>query len=538
MALIEGDDLKTPTHFAEIPWYRDIRVLRALAQIIFLILALLIGAFLINNLLTNLKNSNIGVNFGIYSAPFGVAVSEGPSVTSTWEWLQDRPLIERVTTFVYVAIFGSLLFSLWKKRSGLQTLFKGLSQLALSLFTAINPSNAVEQKINQYQASKQTQKKRTGPPVDEDGDYVTAVLLVMGLILMIVFINAFPPSRVPNELQRYFATSSMTRAFFTGIVNTIRVVFFSLFASTLLGVLVGVALLTKNLVLRSTANIYVEIFRNTPLAVQLLFIYRLLTLVLPRPQDSFMSSSTFPFIGGETELYALNTRGLYLVSPVVTSQTWLFLLCIAIAFVIAYVVRKRRLHHQDQTGEPARVFRYTAGIWVIGLAIGWIITGSWPLGGTGAFELSYPILEGRQIAGGSLMTIAFFSLFLGLTLYTGAFIAEIVRAGIQAVPYGQIEAARSQGLSGGLILNLIILPQALRLIIPPLGNQYVNLGKNSSLGIMVTYVDLYRVGVLANNESGQAVPFFTGMMILYLLISLVLSLLTNLVNRSSQFKTR
>lgn len=537
MALIEGDGSQTPTHFADIPWYRDIRVLRALAQIIFLILALLVGALLINNLLTNLKSSNIPVNFGIYSAPFGVAVSEGPSVTSTWEWLQDRLLIERAMAVVYAIIFGSLLFSLWKKRSGLQTLFKGLSQVGLSLFSAVSPSKTLETKINQYQNAKQTQK-RTGPPVDDDGDYVTAVLLVISLVLLVVFVNAFPPSRIPDEFQRYFASSSMTRAFFTGIANTIRVVFFSLFASTLLGILAGVALLTKNLVLRTTAVIFVEIFRNTPLAVQLLFIYRLLTLVLPRPQDSFMSSSTLPFIGGEAELYALNTRGLYVVSPVATSQTWLFLLCIAIAFVVAYVVRKRRLEHQEKTGEPARVFRYTAGIWLIGLTVGWVITGSWPLNGTGAFDLSHPILQGRQIAGGSLLSIAFFSLFLGLTLYTGAFIAEIVRAGIQAVPYGQIEAARSQGLNGGLILNLIILPQALRLIIPPLGNQYVNLGKNSSLGIIVTYIDLYRVAQLANNESGQAVPFFAGLMVLYLLMSLILSLLTNLVNSSTQIKTR
>lgn len=537
MAIIDDSVSGAPTHFADIPWYRDIRVLRALAQIIFLIFALLLGAFLVNNLLTNLKTSNIPVNFGIYSAPFGVAVSEGPSITSTWEWLQDSVAIERGATIFYVFVFGLLIFSLWKKRSGLQTLLKGISQVILSLFLALNPSKALEDKINQYQSAKKSQK-RAGPPIDDDGDYVTAVLLVIALILVLLFVNAFPPSRIPSEFQRYFASSSMTRAFVTGIANTIRVVFFSLFASTILGILVGVALLTRNLILRTTASVFVEIFRNTPLAVQLIFIYRLLTLSLPRPQDSALSSSVFPFVGGETELFALNTRGLYVVAPVATSQTWLFLLCLVIAFIVAYVVRKRRLVHQEKTGEPANVFRYTAGIWIVGLALGWILTGSWPLQGTGAFELSHPILQGRQIAGGSLMTIAFFSLFLGLTLYTGAFIAEIVRAGIQAVPYGQIEAARSQGLSAGLILNLIILPQALRLIIPPLGNQYVNLGKNSSLGIIVTYVDLYRVAGLANNESGQAVPFFAGLMVLYLLMSLVLSLLTNLVNRSAQLKTR
>jgi general L-amino acid transport system permease protein len=152
--------------------------------------------------------------------------------------------------------------------------------------------------------------------------------------------------------------------------------------------------------------------------------------------------------------------------------------------------------------------------------------------------MEYPALRGPNVQGGFQLTIGFISLFLGLTLYTAAFIAEIVRAGIQAVPYGQIEAARSQGLSGAQVLNLVVLPQALRLIIPPLGNQYVNLGKNSSLGLIVNYVDTYRIAQIANNESGQAVPFFVGLMVIYLSLSLTLSLLTNLVNRTTQIRVR
>jgi general L-amino acid transport system permease protein len=127
---------------------------------------------------------------------------------------------------------------------------------------------------------------------------------------------------------------------------------------------------------------------------------------------------------------------------------------------------------------------------------------------------------------------------LGLTLYTAAFVADIVRAGIQAVPYGQIEAARSQGLNRAQVLNLVILPQALRLIVPPMGNQYVNLGKNSSLALVVGYFDTYQVALLANNESGQAVPIFVGLMVIYLGLSLTLSTLTNLVNRTTQVRTR
>ncbi len=542
MAVIDSNDSQqrikaSATSYAGIPWYRDIRVLRALAQIIFLVLAILGGIYLINNLTNNLQGSNIPVNFGIYAAPFTVALTEGPSAVAEWEWLQDRERIQQGASIAYILLFGVLGFGLYANRDGVRVVLTTIRNGLLSLMGLIGGGSRAGLSIAAYQ-NQLTQRTNSGPPRNEDADYVTAVLLVIGIILLIIFVTAFPPERIPGEMNRYLGSSSMTRAFITGIANTVRVVVFSLIACTLLGIFTGIALLSRNFILRTTAVVYVEIFRNTPLPVQLLFIYRMLILVLPRPQDSILSSGSFSFIPGDRELYALNTRGLYLVTPEATGQIGIFLGCFAIAFVAAFIVRRQRLKHQDATGEPAYVFRYTVGIWAAGLIIGWLLTGGWPLQGTGPFTLSYPALEGRQIAGGSLLTVAFFALFLGLTLYTGAFIAEIVRAGIQAVPYGQIEAARSQGFSNGQVLQLIVLPQALRLIVPPLGNQYVNLGKNSSLGIIVTYVDVYRVAQLANNESGQAVPFFVGLMIIYLLISLLLSVMTNFINRSTQLKTR
>ncbi|TVR23759.1 MAG: ABC transporter permease subunit [Anaerolineaceae bacterium] len=539
MTVIDGNEQKriaaSALSYAEIPWYRDIRVLRALAQFVFAVLALLAGVLIVNNLVSNLSSSNIPINFGIFRAPFSVALPEGPSMTVTWEWLQDTQTIQAGVTFVYVFLFSVILYSLWQKREGLKVALLTLRQGFLITLTLLS---------SRRQKQLATQKKEIvarppgTPPKTVEADYVNAVLLVGLLIALIAFVQYLPPSRMPEELNRYLQGGSMSRAFITGVANTLRVVVFSLIACTILGVLAGIGLLSQNFVVRTTSKVFVEIFRNTPLAVQLLFVYRLLTQVLPRPLDSIYSSNTFTFIPQGSELYAINTRGLYLASPQTTDQSWIFLLCLVIAFAIAFFIRRRRLKHQDETGEPAYVFRYTVGVWAVAILVGWVLSGGWPLGGAGPFSISHPVLEGRQIAGGTHLTTAFFALFIGLTLYTGAFIAEIVRAGIQSVPYGQIEAARSQGFSGAQVLQLIVLPQALRLIIPPLGNQYVNLGKNSSLGIIVTYVDVYRVASLANNESGQAVPFFVALMVIYLSISLILSVLTNFVNRSTQLKTR
>jgi general L-amino acid transport system permease protein len=164
--------------------------------------------------------------------------------------------------------------------------------------------------------------------------------------------------------------------------------------------------------------------------------------------------------------------------------------------------------------------------------VGWLFSGGAP------FALDYPILRGPNVREGTQLSAGFVSVFLGLTLYTSAFVADIVRAGIQAVPYGQIEAARSQGLTSGQVLNLVVLPQALRLIIPPLGNQYVNTGKNSTLALVVGYFDTYQIALLANNESGQAVPVFAGLMVIYLTQSLVLSVMTNLVNQTTRMRSR
>jgi general L-amino acid transport system permease protein len=301
----------------------------------------------------------------------------------------------------------------------------------------------------------------------------------------------------------------------------------SLVACTLLGIFVGVGLLSNNFLVRSLSAVYVEIFRNTPLLIQLLFIYRTFTLLLPAPRQSIFSPEWL----GENSVYILNARGFYFPALIPTeSVTWFWVGLIA--GVIAFIaLRYWRTQLQERTGQPAQTLRYALLPALLILAAGYLLSGT-------PFTVDYPALDRLNVVGGMNFSIAFVSLFIGLTLYTAAFVADIVRAGIQAVPYGQIEAARAQGFSRGQVLNLIVLPQALRLIVPPLGNQYVNLSKNSSLAVAVTYVDVYRVAALANNESGQAVPFFVGLMLVYLAISLLLSLIMNSVNNLTRVRTR
>lgn len=463
-----------------VPWYRDVRIIRIVAQVVFAIAALGALFVLFSNLVTNLEQSNLSLDFTVYSRPFTVSISEGISLTEDWAWINNVDLIALVIGGMWLVLVVLMAWTLFRQyRSG--------QVKTISLAT---------------------------------------------VLALIIFIVLFTPNDIAvwlsETMQTYLYGGSMTRAFVTGIVNTLRIVVVSLIASTMLGILVGVGLLSNNFLVRGVAKVYVEIFRNTPLLVQLFFIYRTMTLLLPFPRQSIFSPG---WLSPENNLYAINARGFYFASLVPTDRAVIVYVALAVAVIGAWFVRRWRLRLHESTGQPARIWRYISGFIVVVVALGWLIAGT-------PFTVDYPELTGPNIQGGTQITIGFMALFLGLTLYTAAFIAEIVRAGIQAVPYGQIEAARSQGFTGGQVLNLVVLPQALRLIIPPLGNQYVNLGKNSSLGLIVNYADTYRIATLANNESGQAVPFFAGLMLIYLALSLVLSVLTNLVNRSIQVQTR
>ncbi len=318
-------------------------------------------------------------------------------------------------------------------------------------------------------------------------------------------------------------TSSNLHAMMVGFLNTLRVVIVGLIGATVLGVLIGIGRLSTNFLLRGVTIVYIEIFRNTPLLVQLYFIYRgLLRLTLP---ENLKDSYKLP-----GPIY-INRRAVNFPLIQSTDTAWLFYVLLGLGVTIGAALWIWRLRVQDRTGRPAFTLRWFLVSAISLSALGWLLSG-------GPFSVDYPRLERFNFVGGDRLSAEYITLTIGLILYTAAFIADIVRAGIQAVPYGQIEAARAQGFSSSQTLRLIVLPQALRLIIPPLGNQYLNLAKNSSLGIAIGFFDVYNVANEVSNQTGQSVTIFAVMMAIYLGLSLTISLVMNTVNYLMRLRTR
>ena len=214
-----------------------------------------------------------------------------------------------------------------------------------------------------------------------------------------------------------------------------------------------------------------------------------------------------------------------------TETAPIFYVGVALGLLLGIGLWRWRRRVQDRTGQPARTLIWVLPV-LLGLsALGWVASG-------GPFWVDYPQLGTFNFAGGDRLSAEYTALTIGLILYTAAFIADIVRAGIQSVPYGQVEAARAQGFSSGQTLRFIVLPQALRLIIPPLGNQYLNLAKNSSLGIAIGFFDVYNVANVIANQTGQAVAVFVVMMAIYLALSLTISAIMNGVNYMMRQRSR
>jgi len=290
-----------------------------------------------------------------------------------------------------------------------------------------------------------------------------------------------------------------------------------IFASVL-GVAIGISRLSTNWLLRNIAATYVEIIRNTPLAVQLIFWFVAVILKLPRVRDA---------VGVDGIVY-LSNRGLTLAWPVAgpSFAAWVPWLWAGLGVGIgAYAVRRMALKRAARPDAAWPVALLASGLLVLLGAIIVRVTN-----GSSALVIDQPSLQGFNFSGGVTISAAFFALLLGLTIYTAAFIAEVVRAGIQAVNKGQREASQALGLTGAQTMRLVIFPQALRVIVPPLTNQYLNLTKNSSLGILVAFPDLFFVATTINNQSGRAVQVIAIVMACYLVVSLVTSLITNTYN--------
>jgi len=327
---------------------------------------------------------------------------------------------------------------------------------------------------------------------------------------------------INQSLIDYSALSTYGRAFWVGLCNTLLVSAISIALATPLGFAVGVARLSHNWILAKIALLYVEVMRNTPLLLQLLFWYNAVLKSLPGPRQSLDW-------GG---LVLANNRGLYLPRPEFGEGAWAIapVLAAGVVAALAYAAHARR--RQNLTGERAPVAWFALGAILLPAAAAYFATGR-------PVDFSLARLQGFNLAGGLQLHPEFAALVFGLVTYTAGFIAEIVRAGVLAVSHGQTEAASALGLSRGQLMKLVVVPQALRLVIPPLTSQYLNIVKNSSLAVFVGYPDLVLIfaGTVLN-QTHAAVQVMAITMAVYLAISLVIALALNVFNARFALKER
>ncbi|MEA3290954.1 MAG: amino acid ABC transporter permease [Pseudomonadota bacterium] len=343
-----------------------------------------------------------------------------------------------------------------------------------------------------------------------------------GIASGFAFLNSTAGFGIITHLIEYSEASTYGRAFLVGLLNTLFLSFLGIIAATILGLIIGVARLSNNWLISKLAEVYIEIFRNIPLLLQIFFWYFAVLRALPGPRQSATMFDRFFF----------NNRGLYSPTPVFGEGGsligWAIVIAIAAVVLIARWARKR----QERTGQPFHTVYVSAAI-LIGLPLLAAALMGFPI------SWDIPELKGFNFQGGMVIIPEFIAMWFALSIYTASFIAEIVRAGIQSVSWGQTEAAYSLGLKSSYTMRLVILPQALRVIIPPLTSQYLNLMKNSSLAAAIAYPELVSVftGTVLN-QTGQAVEVIAITMAVYLAISLSISLFMNWYNARMQLVER
>ncbi|MBG62839.1 MAG: amino acid ABC transporter permease [Roseobacter sp.] len=350
-----------------------------------------------------------------------------------------------------------------------------------------------------------------------------------GLNISYGFLNVPAGYDINQSLIDYNSQSSNLRAAMVGIINTLLVAFLACVTATILGVIAGVARLSKNWLVSKLMSVYVEIFRNIPVLIWILMIYTLMTAVLPAPNkfrgDNATSSMLF-------DAFAFTNRGIYIPAPVWDPGSMIVVATFVLSIIAAIIYRRYAVSLLFRTGKLLPMGWPTVAILLVPTIVMFFIMGS-------PIALDYPELKGFNFRGGLQIGAPLIALWLALSVYTGAFIAENVRAGIQAISKGQTEAASSLGLRPKRVMNLVVLPQALRVIIPPLISQYLNITKNSSLAIAVGYADITAtLGGITLNQTGRAIECVLLLMLFYLTISLSISAIMNVYNNSVSLKER
>jgi general L-amino acid transport system permease protein len=326
---------------------------------------------------------------------------------------------------------------------------------------------------------------------------------------------------IGEMLISYDALDPYWKAFLVGVVNTLRVAVIGVVLCTVLGTMLGIGRFSRNAIVRGLCYGYVELFRNIPVLLQLIMWYLLFTEVLPAPSEPM---SVFG-------LFFLSKGGFAFPVPVWGMGQLLGLIGALLGIAVSAYYRRRAMRLFEATGRVPHVFWPTVATIVVFAFAGWLIGGA-------PTALNLPEQGEMSVTGGGTVTPEFMAVLLGLVFYTSAFVAEVVRAGIASVPHGQVEAASSIGLSRGQTMRMVVLPQALRVIIPPMTNQYLNLTKNSSLAVAIGYPDVVSIANTAINQTGRAVECIAIIMLVYLTTSLSTSGFMNWYNKRSAIKER
>jgi len=343
---------------------------------------------------------------------------------------------------------------------------------------------------------------------------ISALREQMGVAIDYGFLRSTAGFDIGEYLIEYSRSETYLRALIVGLLNTFQVAVLGIIFATLLGVLIGVMRLSTNFLVNRIASVYIDIFRNIPLLLLLIFWAQAVFFKLPRVQEALiMPGPTY-----------LSNRGMAIPWGLPTDSWPIYRIVLIAGLILAFVVARLLKQQGLRTGRMPLITLWWLVTFVVVGIMGWFALPQ-PL------TLTTPELVGFNTQGGRVFSQQFMALLSGLIIYTAAFIAETVRAGIQSVSKGQREAATALGLTGFQTLRLIIFPQALRVIIPPLTSQYLNLTKNSSLAIAVGYPDLFAVGSTTLNQTGRAIEVFSLIMAVYLFFSLTTSFFMNIYNQ-------
>ena len=335
------------------------------------------------------------------------------------------------------------------------------------------------------------------------------------------FIEKEAAFEIGETLIEYSAADTYGRALVVGVLNTLKVSLVGMILTTILGTIVGVCTLSRNWLISKLGTIYVEVFQNVPVLLQLFFFYALFYEAFPAPRQA-LNPITGVYITNRGVDFAVPAP-----DPAWAVMGWAF----AAAIVIIWVLNRWAVKRQEQSGQQFPMFWVGLGILIGFPLLTWILNGA-------PTEMDVPVLKGFNFQGGRNISPEFSALLFGLVLYTASFIAQIVRAGIQSISHGQTEAAMSIGLKPSMVLKLVIFPQALRVIVPPLTSQLLNLTKNSSLAVAIGYPDFVQVAGTTINQTGQAVEGVALMMFVYLTFSLLTSAFMNWYNKKIKIVER